>query len=44
MQEVTKAQIKKAKAEDPIMQTLAEVVQKGWPDTRNEVPVSIRGY
>ena len=26
------------------MQTLAEVVQKGWPDTRNEVPVSIRSY
>ena len=26
------------------MQTLAKVVQKGWPDTRNEVPVSIRSY
>ena len=44
MREATQAQIKKATAEDPTMQTLAEVVQKGWPETRNEVPVSIRSY
>ena len=44
MREATQAQIKKATAEDPTMQTLAEVVQKGWPETCNEVSVSIRGY
>ena len=26
------------------MQTLANVVQKGWPDSRDEVPISVRGY
>ena len=44
MRDSTQAQIKKATAEDPTMQTLAEVVQKGWPETRNEVPVSITTY
>ena len=44
MQKSTQTQIKRATINDPTMQTLANIVQKGWPDAREEVPISARGY
>ena len=40
----TQLWVKQAMVEDPTMQTLAAVVQKGWPDTCNDVPNNIRSY
>lgn len=44
MQKSTQAQIRQATTKDSIMQMLANIIQRGWPDTREEVPISIRGY
>ena len=44
MQQSTQTQIKLATIKDPTMQTLANIVQKRWPDSRDEVPISVGGY
>ena len=44
MQQSTQTQLKQATTKDPIMQTLANIIQRGWPDTRAEVPISARSY
>ena len=44
MQQSTQIQIRQATSADSTMQTLAEIIQRGWPDTRSEVPISTRGY
>ena len=44
MQQSTQTQIRQATSNDPTMQTLSKVIQGGWPDTREEVPISARSY
>ena len=44
IQQSTQTQIRQATSKDSTMQTLAEIIQRGWPDTRGEVPISTRGY
>ena len=44
MQQSTQTQIRQVTSEDPTMQTLAEMIQRGWPDVRDEVHISARGY
>ena len=38
------AQLQKATEQDPVMQTLKSTILVGWPDTREQVPISIREY
>ena len=38
------AQLQKATEQDPVMQTLKSIILVGWPDTREQVPISIREY
>ena len=38
------AQLQKATEQDPVMQTLKSTILVGWPDTREQVPISIRDY
>lgn len=38
------AQLQKATEHDPVMQTLKSTILVGWPDTREQVPISIREY
>lgn len=44
MQQSTQTQIRQVTGKDPTMQTLAEIIQRGWPDTRDDVPISARAY
>ena len=37
-------QSRQATSNDPTMQTLSKVIRGGWPDTREEVPISTRSY
>lgn len=37
-------QLQKATEQDPVMQTLKSTILVGWPDTREQVPISIREY
>ena len=36
--------LKEATEQDPVMQTLKSTILVGWPDTREQVPISIREY
>jgi len=38
------AQLQKVTKQDPVMQTLKSTILMGWPDTREQVPISIRDY
>ena len=38
------AQLQIATEQDPVMQTLKSTILVGWPDTREQVPISIREY
>lgn len=38
------AQLQKVTEQDPVMQTLKSTILVGWPDTREQVPISIREY
>ena len=38
------AQLQKATEQDPVMHTLKSTILVGWPDTREQVPFSIRDY
>ena len=38
------AQLQKATEQDPVMQTLKSTILMGWPDKREQVPISIREY
>ena len=38
------AQLQKATEQDPVMQTLKSTILVEWPDTRKQVPISIRDY
>ena len=38
------AQLQKATEQDPVLQTLKSTILVGWPDTREQVPISIRDY
>ena len=44
MQQSIQTQIRQATSEDSTIQTLAEIIQRGWPDTRGKVPISTGGY
>ena len=37
-------QLQKATEQDPVMPTLKSTILVGWPDTREQVPLSIREY
>ena len=38
------AQLQKATEQNPEMQTLKSTILVGWPDTREQVPISLRDY
>ena len=38
------AQLQKTTEQDPVMQTLKSTILVGWPETREQVPISIRDY
>ena len=42
MQPSTQTQIKQAITKDPTMQMLVNIIQRGWPDTREEVPINAK--